>query len=195
MNKLTSKQETTLAVSGYHPQKGEVDSLPQLNFVKKYSSTIDCLLPCVVNAKESKMVFRKFEDKADLKVPFTSSSFFTHSFQIGKYGIQEPNNSCPISQPNIVITPLVSFDRSLNRIGWGKGFYDRAIAKAKSNMYPFLTIGVAYECQKYHELLPSAIYDERLDIIITEERSYFNDESSLIKKIFDNRVAFYYFSH
>ena len=48
--------------------------------------------------------------------------------KINKYGIPEPISKKKI-YPNILLIPLVAFDKNLNRIGYGGGFYDRYIKK------------------------------------------------------------------
>jgi len=85
-----------------------------------------------------------------------------------------------------MITPLVSFDSEFNRVGFGKGFYDRFIAKSRQNVFPFITVGIAYNCQMWSETIASDKYDEKLDIIITENKVYFNEDSDIVQKIFSS---------
>ena len=44
---------------------------------------------------------------------------------VNKYGILEPSNPGKIVTPNVVLVPLISFDKNKNRLGYGKGFYDK----------------------------------------------------------------------
>ena len=91
----------------------------------------------------------------------------TH-WQRGDFGILEPDAGAPWSpqsQPAIVVCPLVGFDRSGNRLGLGKGCFDRWLAEAKDHI--LLTIGLAFACQEC-PTIPAEDHDIPLDIIITE---------------------------
>ncbi len=61
---------------------------------------------------------------------------------------------------------MVGFDERLNRIGYGKGFYDKYLSDYKG-----LKIGLAFSTQKYHHL-PTDQYDIKMDIIVTENKVY-----------------------
>ena len=85
---------------------------------------------------------------------------------VNKYGIPEPTSK-KIKYPNILLVPLVAFDSSLNRVGYGGGFYDRYINRIKKNQ-KIITIGLAYSFQKVKKI-PVNKYDNKLDFIITEK--------------------------
>ena len=85
---------------------------------------------------------------------------------INKYGIPEPISN-KIVYPNILLVPLVAFDKDLNRIGYGGGFYDRYIDKIKKNK-KIITIGLAYSFQKVKNI-PVNKYDFKLDHIVTNK--------------------------
>lgn len=90
--------------------------------------------------------------------------------ETGFKGIAEPANNCPIVIPNIIILPIIAFDRSLNRLGQGGGHYDRTLAK-----YPkALRIGLAWSIQEASEI-PVEEHDAALHAIVTE--------SELIQKV------------
>ena len=95
--------------------------------------------------------------------------FFYWSFKdplkINRYGIPEPISNKRIF-PNILLVPLVAFDKNFNRIGYGGGFYDRYIKKQKKNKN-IITIGLAYSFQKVKEI-PINKYDMKLDFVITD---------------------------
>jgi hypothetical protein len=55
--------------------------------------------------------------------------------------------------------------------------------------YPFISIGLAYECQATEGLIPVDDYDQLLDFIVTEDNVYFNDRSKLVQGIFGSTVA------
>ncbi|EBA12528.1 5-formyltetrahydrofolate cyclo-ligase [Roseobacter sp. CCS2] len=68
--------------------------------------------------------------------------------------------------PQIVIVPLVAFDRNGGRLGYGGGFYDRTLEKLRA-VQPTMAIGFAYQAQE-DENLPLAPTDQPIDLIVTE---------------------------
>lgn len=89
----------------------------------------------------------------------------------GKYGIMEPSAKTQVNIDDIkkalLIVPGTSFSFEGNRNGYGKGYYDRFIKKYR----PKCLIGLAYEFQVL-ESIYSEDYDQKLDIVITEENIY-----------------------
>ena len=85
---------------------------------------------------------------------------------INKYGIPEPISS-KVIYPDILLVPLVAYDKNFNRIGYGGGFYDRYIKKIKK-IKKVVTIGLAYSFQKV-EKIPANKHDVKLDFIVTEK--------------------------
>ena len=75
--------------------------------------------------------------------------------------------------PDFIITPLVAFDSQLNRLGMGKGYYDRTIANINSHNSKIKTIGLAYDFQYSESILPHEKHDSRLDFIATEKKVFF----------------------
>ena len=133
-------------VGGYYPYNYEVDIMEILKKLEKYNYQIS--LPKV--KKNSQMDFFRWSTKDPL--------------EINKYGIPEPVSD-EIKYPSVLLVPLVAFDRNLNRIGYGGGFYDRYIKKLKKKK-KILTIGIAYSFQKV-KTIPINKHDIRLDFIIT----------------------------
>jgi 5-formyltetrahydrofolate cyclo-ligase len=80
-----------------------------------------------------------------------------------KYGIMQPKTNSIKIAPKLVIMPLVAFDESGARIGYGAGFYDRVLSDLV-----VVKIGVAY-CSQMHKQLPQDRHDVKLDVIITEQ--------------------------
>lgn len=81
----------------------------------------------------------------------------------GPYGLQIPQPDWPEVAPDVILTPLVAFDRALNRLGQGAGHYDRAFAT-----YPDARrIGVAWSVQRV-EALPTDPWDVPLHHLVTE---------------------------
>jgi 5-formyltetrahydrofolate cyclo-ligase len=91
---------------------------------------------------------------------------FSDILKINKYGIPEPENS-NIVYPDIILVPLVAFDKNLNRLGYGGGYYDRLIAKL-SKKKKITKIGLALSVQKIDKV-PTNIYDQKLDYILTNK--------------------------
>ena len=69
--------------------------------------------------------------------------------------------------PDIMFIPLLAFDSNKNRLGYGKGFYDKFLNKYLKRNKHILTIGIAFLFQKYNKL-PTSKYDVKLDYILTE---------------------------
>ena len=68
--------------------------------------------------------------------------------------------------PEILIVPLVAFDRKGGRLGYGGGFYDRTLAELRASG-PVLAIGFAFAAQEAEDL-PLEPTDQPLDLIVTE---------------------------
>ena len=82
-----------------------------------------------------------------------------------KFGVDVPQNYEILSSAvEVVITPLVACDTNLNRLGFGKGYYDKFFAK-----FPCLKIGICHDFQIVDTLSPKP-WDIPLDIIITDKR-------------------------
>jgi 5-formyltetrahydrofolate cyclo-ligase len=81
----------------------------------------------------------------------------------GPYGIPQPMPDAEEIEPEAVMSPLVGFDRSGNRLGQGGGFYDRAFAAFPSAR----RIGIAWSVQEV-DMLPVDSWDEQLHSVITE---------------------------
>ena len=86
---------------------------------------------------------------------------------INKYGIQEPVKS-RAKVPEVILVPILVFDKFKFRIGYGKGFYDRYLTKFIKNYKKILTVGVAFSFQRYHKL-PISKNDVKLDFILTDK--------------------------
>jgi len=84
----------------------------------------------------------------------------------GEFGAQIPASGAWMI-PQIVIVPLVAFNRSGGRLGYGGGFYDRTLEELRAAK-PTLAIGFAYTAQE-DENLPLEATDQPLDLIVTEQ--------------------------
>ena len=84
----------------------------------------------------------------------------------GAFGIPFPAAGAADLIPEILLVPLLAFDRRGHRLGYGGGFYDRTLADLRAKG-PILAIGVGYAFQEVDEV-PSGAYDQRIDMIATE---------------------------
>ena len=69
---------------------------------------------------------------------------------------------------DLILVPLVAFDNRLNRIGYGKGYYDRSLRKISKIKKNVISLGIAYSFQKCKKI-PINSHDFRLDYIFTEK--------------------------
>lgn len=85
------------------------------------------------------------------------------------FGAFEPAQGAPIDprEIDVIAVPAVAFDREGSRVGYGGGFYDRFLSRTRSDA---VRIGIAFGCQLLPpgESLPSAGFDLRVDIVVTE---------------------------
>ncbi|AJM71989.1 5-formyltetrahydrofolate cyclo-ligase [Mycoplasma yeatsii] len=90
---------------------------------------------------------------------------------LNKFNIYEPSNDQTINSSDIdcIFTPLVAFDKNLNRIGMGKGFYDKFFNLNKNN---YLKVGLSFDQQLISDDILKDDHDVKLDIIITEKSIY-----------------------
>ena len=83
------------------------------------------------------------------------------------FGVLEPAPDRPTVAPDLVLTPLLGFDRAGRRLGYGKGHYDRTLAALRA-VKPVIVVGLAYAAQEV-AAIPEAANDERLDWIVTPD--------------------------
>jgi 5-formyltetrahydrofolate cyclo-ligase len=83
----------------------------------------------------------------------------------GVWGIAEPRTDKPAVEPDIVLVPLLAFDRSGWRLGYGGGFYDRTLQGLRARKQ-VVAVGLAYDGQEV-EVIPRLDYDQRLDWVLT----------------------------
>ena len=86
--------------------------------------------------------------------------------QSGAYGIQVPGHAAEPVSPDLLLVPMLAFDRRGHRLGYGGGFYDRTIAQLRT-LKEIVTVGLAFSGQVRDDL-PAEAHDMRLDWIVTE---------------------------
>jgi 5-formyltetrahydrofolate cyclo-ligase len=84
----------------------------------------------------------------------------------GVWGIREPRHDAPQVDPDIVIVPLLAFDRNGHRIGYGAGYYDMTIAALRAKK-AVVAVGIAFAAQEIANV-PTTPRDARLDLVLTE---------------------------
>lgn len=81
----------------------------------------------------------------------------------GGFGLTEPQADAPVVMPDLVLAPLLAFDRQGGRLGYGGGYYDRALAR----MPQARVVGIAYAAQEVARV-PMDAHDRRLSQVLTE---------------------------
>ena len=84
----------------------------------------------------------------------------------GVWGIRQPKAEAPEVDPDILIVPLLAFDRTGHRIGYGAGYYDMTIARLRG-IKSITAIGIAFATQEIPKV-PATERDARLDLVLTE---------------------------
>jgi 5-formyltetrahydrofolate cyclo-ligase len=138
-----------LVVSGFHPYKSEIDVLPLL--ARLNSEGWVTSLP-IVRAERQPLIFRQWAP-GEPTIP-------------GIWGIPMPAQEAPEIEPDVLLVPLLAFDRSGYRLGYGGGFYDRTLAHLRARK-KVTAIGVGYAGQEMN-LVPSGRMDQKLDYVLTE---------------------------
>jgi 5-formyltetrahydrofolate cyclo-ligase len=139
-------------VSGFSPLKSEINPVP---LMRAFAAAGASLALPVVAGRGKPLVMRAWSFGAPLVA--------------GVWGIREPPPSAPQVFPDILIVPLLAFDRAGHRIGYGAGYYDMTIAQLRG-IKPVIAIGVAYAAQEIAEI-PTTPRDARLDFVLTERET------------------------
>ena len=137
-------------ISGFLPIGSEIDLRPMLASLGEDGHCI--VLPCVVG-NEMPLKFRAWK----LGDPLVKENF----------GTVAPADTAPEHAPDIILAPMLAFDRKGYRLGYGGGFYDRSLEMLRKTKQ-VLAIGVAYAAQEVEDV-PHDGLDQPLDMIITEE--------------------------
>lgn len=147
-------------VALYLASDGEID--PSLLMRLAWHQHKQVFLPVLHPFKAGRMLF----------MPVSSST----TFRRNRWGIREPRlklSACiPATMLDLVLLPLVAFDREGRRMGMGKGFYDRAFALRQSGRKKPVLIGLGHSCQEVAsgEIIEAA-WDVRLDKLVTPVES------------------------
>jgi 5-formyltetrahydrofolate cyclo-ligase len=138
-----------ITVSGYSPLKFEISPLPLMR--RCFLEGAKLALP-VIQGRGSPLIMRAWA--------------FGETLGSGVWGIREPKPEAPEAFPDVLIVPLLLFDRTGYRLGYGGGYYDMTIARLRA-MKPVTAIGIAFAAQEIAEV-PKTSRDARLDLVLTE---------------------------
>jgi len=136
-------------VAGFMPMKSELNPVPLMR--KLAAAGARLALPAVAG-RGKPLIMRAWAFGAPLAA--------------GVWGIREPEASAPAVAPEIVIVPLLAFDRTGHRIGYGAGYYDLTIAALRATQ-AVVAIGVAFAAQEI-AAVPATPHDAPLDLVLTE---------------------------
>lgn len=134
-------------VAAYAASNAEVDVTQTIEYL--WQNSVQVALPVV--GANGQMAF--FAYTVDSEV------------QINRFGITEPRNSLeiPPAELDVVLTPLLAYDKWGNRLGMGGGYYDRYLPATKAHI-----LGVAFSCQYSAAELPNEDWDVRCNAVATE---------------------------
>lgn len=135
-------------IAGYSPIGAEIDPGPLLRALSGRGHPL--ALPVLIDRET--IEFRRWQP-GDPLVP-------------AGFGTQGPPAGAEVVAPDGLVVPLVGFDATGHRLGWGKGHYDRAIARLAPRC-PLVTVGLAFSVQQL-PAVPAEPHDRRLDMILTE---------------------------
>ena len=141
-------------VAGYWPIRSELDPRP--------------LMSALINADDRMATCLPATPKPETPLRF-------HQWRMGDtmidglYGTSEPASDAPVVIPHLILAPLLAYDQSCYRLGYGGGFYDRTLADIRQNTSHMVkAVGIAYAGQHVISV-PRGEYDAALDAILTEQ--------------------------
>ena len=136
-------------VSGFMPLNSEINPLPLMRKLAELGAKL--ALP-VVMGRGKPLVMRSWEFDAPL--------------DRGQWGIREPKPDATAVDPAILLVPLLAFDRTGHRLGYGAGYYDLTITQLRARKR-VVAIGLAFAAQEI-PAIPATAHDARLDLVLTE---------------------------
>lgn len=144
---ILARLGSATAVAAYLSNGGEVDPLPALEGAIQYG--LLTALPHICD-KDVPMRFLRWAPGDPLVE--------------GPFGVRQPRDDAPELNPDLILTPLVGFDRGMRRLGQGAAFYDRAFAALPAAR----RLGLAWSVQEV-DRLPADTWDMPLHGVATEK--------------------------
>lgn len=153
LKEMSEEVFSVVEITGYFQNAKSVfiyNSLPDevatLQFVERWASEKKFFMP-TLNGEE--MIFRAYSDSSQTK--------------IGALGINEPLGEEGIPKANdLIIVPGLAFDRTMNRLGRGKGYYDKYLTATKA-----VKMGVCFDFQLL-DSIPTDTHDVKMDVLVSE---------------------------
>jgi 5-formyltetrahydrofolate cyclo-ligase len=139
-------------VSGFMPLKSEINPLPLMRKLAEAGAQL--ALPAVAG-KGQPLIMRAWAFGA----PLAS----------GVWGIREPMADAPAVDPDVLIVPLLAFDRRGDRLGYGAGYYDMTLTALRARK-PVVAVGIGYAAQEV-DRVPTTPRDARLDLVLTDRET------------------------
>jgi len=146
-------------VSSFWPIRSEIHPFQLTQELKRRGAQL--ALPVVMD--KTTLEFRAYDHDDDL----VDAGF----------GTKGPSANAAVVDPDILLVPLAVFDLQCGRIGYGAGFYDRAIAKLRAKGRLPKTFGIAFG-QQLVDQVPQNEFDIRLDYILTPEKTFKNSTAN-----------------
>jgi 5-formyltetrahydrofolate cyclo-ligase len=140
---------TGTIVSGFMPLKSEINPLPLMRKLTGQGARL--ALP-VIAGRGQPLVMREWR--------------WGEPLAVGVWGIREPEPLARAVEPDIVLAPLLAFDRAGHRLGYGGGYYDLTIAQLRGRK-TIAAVGIAFAVQEVFTL-PVTPRDAPLDLVLTE---------------------------
>lgn len=148
---------TAQTISSYLCFDGEISTQPLHLLAWQKAKTV--VLPILEPNDSGQLIFHEYCANSPMRT--------------NKFGITEPildhHNRVNLSAIDMMLVPLVGFDKHANRMGMGGGFYDRTLADIYPNKSRPLLVGVAHDCQEVAQLTP-AEWDIPMDYIVTDRK-------------------------
>lgn len=148
------RPDKTKIVSSYFPIGKEIDPTPIVE--RLWGEGVRVCLP-KIQRHERGLLFAEWSKGSKLM----PSSF----------GTSEPDENAATVEPDILIVPLLAFDQTGNRMGYGQGHYDETLRQLRAKK-DVLAVGLAYAEQAVLLALPSEPHDQKLDMVITPQRVF-----------------------
>lgn len=143
--KFVKSQANIKTIGLYWPINSEIDIMPLAKQLNLHG--FKCALPRISGDGMNFVIYNE-----------------NSTMNKSKFAFYEPNGS-EIVIPDIVAVPLLTCDTQRNRLGYGKGFYDRYLRQNKT-----FSLGVSYDTLLYKNTLPQEEHDIQLNALITESR-------------------------
>ncbi len=151
MRHITGLSNRPKVIAGYASIKSELDIFPLFSLLE--AGPFITALP-VVPPYHKVLAFYRWK---------TSDPLFD-----GRHAVREPSQEAALVVPDVVIVPLLAFDRTGHRLGYGGGYYDATLSTLKQENPALLAIGVGFSLQEVASL-PAEPHDTMLDAVVTEK--------------------------